>query len=52
MKEKHPDGKNAKSILEAAEKQMRYTLTLVISDESAFNIIRNVYECFRMMGDA
>ena len=31
---------------------MRYTLKLQVTDESAFNIIRNVYECFRMLGDA
>lgn len=52
MREKYPDKKNAKSILEASEKQMRYTLTLEPTDESAFNIIRNIYECFRMIGDA
>ena len=52
MRDKHPDKKNAQSILEASEKQMRYTLTLEPTDESAFNIIRNIYECFRMIGDA
>lgn len=52
MREKHPDKKNAESILEASEKQMKYTLTLEPTDESAFNIIRNIYECFRMIGDA
>ncbi len=50
--EKHHDKKNAKSILAAAEKQMKYTLTLTPTEESAFNIIRNIYECFRMIGDA
>jgi len=49
---KHPDRKNAQSILAAAAKQMAYTLTLMPADESAFNIIRNIYECFRMLGDA
>jgi len=49
---KHPDRKNALSILQAAEREMRYTFNLPITDESAFNIIRNVYECFRMLGDA
>ncbi len=49
---KHPDRKNALSILQAAEREMQYTLGLQITDESAFNIIRNVYECFRMLGDA
>ena len=49
---KHPDRKNALSILEAAEREMKYTLSLNVNDESAFNIIRNIYECFRMLGDA
>jgi len=49
---KHPDKKNASSILQAAEREMKYTLNLRVTDESAFNIIRNVYECFRMLGDA
>ena len=49
---KHPDKKNALSILQAAEREMSYTLNLQINDESAFNIIRNIYECFRMLGDS
>ncbi len=52
QRQKHPDKKNAQSILDASEKQMNYTLTLNSSDDSAFNIIRNIYECFRMLGDA
>lgn len=49
---KHSDKKNAESIIEASIKQMSYTLKLESNDESAFNIIRNIYECFRMLGDA
>ncbi len=49
---KHQDNKNALSILNAAERELKYTLKLPISDESAFNIIRNIYESFRMLGDA
>ena len=52
QRQKHPDKKNASSILEAASKQMAYTLTLESNDASSFNIIRNIYECFRMLGDA
>jgi len=52
LRQKHPDKKNAASILDASSKQMKYTLTLESNDNSAFNIIRNVYECFRMLGDA
>lgn len=49
---KHPDKKNALSILEASEREMNFTLKLPITEESAFNIIRNIYECFRMLGDS
>jgi len=49
---KHHDQKNAESILNASIKQMNYTLTLAVTDDSSFNIIRNIYECFRMLGDA
>lgn len=49
---KRPDTKNALSIIAAAEKEMNFTLKQHVSDESAFNIIRNIYECFRMLGDA
>lgn len=52
QRQKHPDRKNALSILEASAKQMKYTLMLESNDDSAFNIIRNIYECFRMLGDA
>ena len=49
---KRPDKKNALSIITAAERELKFTLNLPVSDESAFNIIRNIYECFRMLGDA
>lgn len=49
---KRPDKKNALSIINAAERELNYTLKLSINEESAFNIIRNIYECFRMLGDA
>lgn len=49
---KRPDKKNAISIINAAERELNYTLKLQINEESAFNIIRNIYECFRMLGDA
>lgn len=49
---KRPDKKNALSIISAAERELSYTLKLTINEESAFNIIRNIYECFRMLGDA
>lgn len=49
---KHHDKKNALSIISAAEREMQFTLKQPITDESAFNIIRNIYESFRMLGDA
>lgn len=52
MRIKRPDKKNAQSILNAARRELDYTLTLNISEESASTIIRNIYESFRMLGDA
>ena len=49
---KHPDKKNALSIINAAERELSFTLKLPVTEESAFNIIRNIYESFRMLGDA
>jgi len=49
---KHYDKKNALSIVNAAEREMQFTLKQTVTEESAFNIIRNIYECFRMLGDA
>ncbi len=52
MRYKRPDHKNALSILTSAKKTMDYTLTLDINDLSSTTITRNIYECFRMLGDA
>lgn len=52
MRYKKPDKKNALSILEAAERDMKFTLNLKATDLSSTTIIRNIYECFRMLGDA
>ena len=49
---KRPDKKNAQSIIETAKREMRFTLSLDVKEESATTIIKNVYECFRMLGDA
>ena len=43
---KHPDKKNALSILQATERELKYTLTMPITEESTFNIIRNIYDIF------
>jgi len=49
---KRPDKKNALSILDASNRDMKFTLTMKPSEEAGPTIIRNVYECFRMLGDA
>ena len=52
LRYKKPDLKNAESIVETAEREMNFTLSLKINQESASTIIKNIYECFRMLGDA
>ena len=49
---KRPDHKNALSILLAANREMKFTLTLEVNENSGTTIVRNIYECFRMLGDA
>ena len=52
MRYKRPDNKSALSIIDSAKKTMDYTLTLEVNEQSAITIARNIYECFRMLGDA
>lgn len=52
MRIKQPDKKSALSLLLASENQMKFTLTIKSTNESAFTIIRNIYECFQMIGKA
>jgi hypothetical protein len=52
MRHKRPDEKNALSILEAANREMKFILSLKPSEDSASTIIKNIYENFRMLGDA
>ena len=52
MRYKRPDKKNALSIINAAEREMKFTLSLKPTEESGSTIVRNIYECFRMIGDA
>ena len=49
---KRPDIKNALSILDAAKREIDYALSLEVSEKSGSTIIRNIYEGFRMIGDA
>ena len=52
MRYKRPDKKNALSLIEAAQKEMRFTLNLPLSEDAGPTIVRNIYESFRMLGDA
>ena len=52
MRYKRPDRKNAISILEASVRDMKYTESLEVSEQSGPTIVRNTYECFRMIGDS
>lgn len=49
---KRPDNKNALSILEAAKREVKFALKLELNEDSSATIIRNIYEAFRMIGDA
>ena len=49
---KVPDKKNALSIIEASKRDIEFTLTLKLTEEAGATIVRNIYECFRMLGDA
>ena len=52
MRYKKPDKKNALSIIDAAKRDIEYTLSLKSTEEAGPTIIRNIYECFRMLGDS
>ena len=52
MRSKKPDQKSALSLAHAAQKEMQFTLTLTVTEESGSTIVRNIYESFRMLGDA
>jgi len=52
MREKKPDKKRALALLNAARNDIEFTLSLKITDESSPTIVRNIYESFRMLGEA
>lgn len=52
IRQKRPDKKMALSIVNAAKKDMEFTLTIKPTESSGSTIIRNIYESFRMLGDA
>lgn len=47
-----PDKFKARSMLQASELEIKFIKTLKPSRESASTIVRGIYECFRMLGDA
>ena len=49
---KVPDKKNALSLINAAEIEVNFAISLERSEKSASTIVRNIYEGFRMLGDA
>jgi hypothetical protein len=52
LRYKLPDSKNAISIVQAAKAEIDYTFTIEITEKSSSTIVRNIYESFRMLGDA
>lgn len=52
MREKIPDKQEALNMIESSKKDLEFTLSLNATEASANTIIRNVYECFRMLGEA
>ncbi len=49
---KKPDKKKALNLLESAKRDLKFSLTLPVSDMSSSTIARNIYESFRMLGEA
>lgn len=49
---KRPDKKKAISLVNTASSDYKFTLNLPTNDLSANTIIRNIYESFRMIGEA
>jgi hypothetical protein len=47
-----PDKFKAQSMISAAEIQIKFTKTIPPTEDSSFTIVRNIYESFRMLGDA
>ncbi len=43
MRHKRPDKKNALSILEASKRDMKFTLSMEISEESGSTIVREIF---------
>ena len=51
-RKKMPDMKKALDLIESASKEVDFTYTLPLKDESSNTVIKNIYESFRMLGEA
>lgn len=49
---KRPDNKDALSMINASKREIEFTLSLDVNERSASTIVKNIYESFRMLGDA
>jgi uncharacterized protein (UPF0332 family) len=49
---KRPDIKRSLSLLESARVDFHFTLSLNLNKKSSNTIVRNIYESFRMLGEA
>jgi len=49
---KKEDKQKAINLIETADKDLKFTFSLPVSQNSSNTIIRNIYESFRMLGEA
>ena len=49
---KIPDKKKALDLIESAKKEIEFTFSLLVNDKSSNTIVKNIYESFRMLGEA
>ena len=52
IRKRKPDKFKAQSMVSAAETEIKFTRTISPTKESSSTIVRNIYEAFRMLGDA
>jgi len=52
IRKRVPDKAKARSMLQAAEIEIKFIKTIKPTKESSSTIVRNIYEAFRMLGDA
>ena len=52
LRQRVPDPAKAKSLMQAAERDMKFVLALPVSLDSGQTIVSRIYENFRALGDA